>query len=65
MRERNFSIIQPQLKIDGKWYTLALKNDNIYYYPVDYETMINMINKNDYSKVDKALEDKQINHIIK
>ena len=65
MRERNFSIIQPQLKIDGKWYTLALKNDNIYYYPVDYETMINMIIENDYSKVDKALEDKQINHIIK
>jgi hypothetical protein len=65
MRERNFSIIQPQLKIDGKWYTLALKNDNIYYYPVDYETMINMIKKNDYSKVDKALEDKQINDIIK
>jgi hypothetical protein len=64
VKEVSSPTIQPQLKINGKWYTLCLYNDDIYYYPISYEYMISMLESGDFAKTEEAITRKQINTLF-
>jgi len=63
-KENSSPTLQPQLQINGKWYTLTLINDNIYYYPISYEYMISMLESGDFAKTEEAIKPLQINNLF-
>ena len=63
-KENSSPTIQPQLEINGKWYTLTLIKDNIYYYPISYNYMISMLESGDFAKTEEAIKPLQINDLF-